>query len=93
MTGGAPRHIDFRIKMPDQAGRRLLWEDKVEPGDNSEAPTPDQSDETAGFLKREFPSMIPLSAPPASAPSSAIEIVRRTARAAPASRSAAFAFS
>jgi len=25
MTGSAPRDIDFRIKMPDQAGRRWLW--------------------------------------------------------------------
>ena len=31
VTGAAPRDIDFRIMMPDQAGRLLLWEDKVVP--------------------------------------------------------------
>ena len=48
MTGAAPRDIDFRIKMPDKAGRGLLWEDKIVPGAESEASVPERSDDTAG---------------------------------------------
>jgi hypothetical protein len=40
MTGTAPRDIDFRIMMPDEAGRRLLWEDKVVPLEESEEAVP-----------------------------------------------------
>lgn len=50
MTGAAPRDIDFRIKMPDKAGRGLLWEDKIVPGAESEASAPERSDDTAGML-------------------------------------------
>jgi len=31
MEAGAPRDIDFRIRMFDEVNRTLLWEDKVEP--------------------------------------------------------------
>lgn len=40
MTGTAPRDIDFRIMMPDDAGRRLLWEDKVVPLEENDAVVP-----------------------------------------------------
>jgi hypothetical protein len=40
MTGTAPRDIDFRIMMPDEAGRRLLWEDKIVPLEESEEAVP-----------------------------------------------------
>lgn len=93
MTGTAPRDIDFRIKMPDQAGRRWLWEDKVEPDDESEASEPDQSDETTGFFGRDRQLTMPSSALPASAPSSGIGTDRRTVTVQPASRPAGFAFS
>ena len=93
MTGTAPRDIDFRIKMPDQAGRRWLWEDKIEPTDDSEASAPDQSDETAGFFRRDRQTTIPSSALPASAPTSGIGIDRRTVTVQLASRPAGFAFS
>lgn len=93
MTGTAPRDIDFRIKMPDQAGRRWLWEDKIEPADDSEASEPDQSDETAGFFGRDRQLTMPSSALPASAPSSGIGTDRRTVTVQPASRPAGFAFS
>lgn len=79
MTGTAPRDIDFRIKMPDQAGRRWLWEDKVEPAEDAEVSAPESSDET-GLSERERgrQPMIPSSAHRATAPSSAIETDRRT---------------
>lgn len=77
MTGTAPRDIDFRIKMPDQAGRRWLWEDKVEPAEDAEVSAPESSDET-GLSQRGRQLMIPLSAHRATAPSSAIETGRRT---------------
>jgi hypothetical protein len=94
MMGTAPRDIDFRIKMPDQAGRRWLWEDKIEPADeDSEASAPDQSDETAGFFRHDRQITIPSSALPASAPSSGIGIDRRTVTVRLASRPAGFAFS
>ena len=48
MAGMAPRDVDFRIKMPDQAGRLWLWEDKVEPAEEDEESSAEQSDETAG---------------------------------------------
>ena len=93
MTGTAPRDIDFRIKMPDQAGRQWLWEDKIEPADDSEASVPDQSDETAGFFPRDRQLTMPSSALPASAPSSEIETDRRTVTVQLASPPAGFAFS
>lgn len=93
MTGTAPRDIDFRIKMPDQAGRQWLWEDKIEPADDREASEPDQSDETAGFFGRDRQLTMPSSALPASAPSSGIGTDRRTVTVQPASRPAGFAFS
>jgi hypothetical protein len=58
MTAAAPRHIDFRIKMPDQAGRRLLWEDKIVPEDENEASVPERSDETRGILPGGHPRSI-----------------------------------
>jgi len=94
MTGTAPRDIDFRIKMPDQAGRRWLWEDKIEPtDDDSAASAPDQSDETAGFFRRDRQFTIPSSALPASAPSSGIGIDRRIVTVRLVSPPAGFAFS
>ena len=94
MTGTAPRDIDFRIKMPDQAGRRWLWEDKIEPSDDdSAASAPDQSDETAGFFRRDRQFTIPSSALPASAPSSGIGIDRRIVTVRLVSPPAGFAFS
>ena len=93
MSGTAPRDIDFRIKMPDQAGRQWLWEDKIEPADDSEGSAPDQSDETAGFFPRDRQLTMPSSALPASAPSSGIGTDRRTVTVQPASRPAGFAFS
>jgi hypothetical protein len=92
MTGSAPRDIDFRIKMPDQAGRRWLWEDKVEPAEDSEDAVPDQSDETAGYLRRDRQPTT-LSAHPASAPSSGIGTARRIAIIGPESRWANSVFS
>ena len=93
MTGAAPRDIDFRIKMPDQAGRELLWEDKIEPTDDNDSSAPEQSDEAAGRLRRDRAPMTPSSALPASVPSSGIEIDRKTATIAPESLPAGFAFS
>lgn len=93
MTGTAPRDIDFRIKMPDQAGRRWLWEDKIEPADDREASEPDQLDGTAAFFGRDRQLTMPSSALPASAPSSGIGTDRRTVTVQPASRPAGFAFS
>lgn len=93
MTGTAPRDIDFRIRMPDQAGRRWLWEDKIEPADDREASEPDQLDETAGFFGRDRQLTMPSSALPASAPSSGIGTDRRTVTVQPASRPVGFAFS
>ena len=92
MTGTAPRDIDFRIKMPDQAGRRWLWEDKVEPAEDAEASAPEASDET-GPSGRERQPMIPLSARRATAPSSAIGTDRRTTTIGPELPLAGSAFS
>ena len=50
MTGAAPRDIDFRIKMPDDSGRRLLWEDKVVQETESEETATKQSDEAPSML-------------------------------------------
>jgi len=50
MVGTAPRDIDFRIKMPDAAGRRLLWEDKIVPPTETEADALESSEEAAGLL-------------------------------------------
>ena len=46
MTGMIPREIDFRIKMPDEAGRRLLWEDKVVPSEEEAAVPSDEATDT-----------------------------------------------
>lgn len=93
MTGTAPRDIDFRIKMPDQAGRRWLWEDKVEAADETETSEAEESDETTGLLRRDPQLTTPLSALPASVPSSETGIDRRTATIPPAWLSPGFAFS
>lgn len=93
MTGTAPRDIDFRIKMPDQAGRRWLWEDKIEPEDDGEASVAEESDETAGSLRRDPQPRIPSAPLPASAPSSVTGTVRRTATTGPEWQPAGFAFS
>ena len=93
MTGTAPRDIDFRIKMPDQAGRLWLWEDKIEPDDDSEASTAEQSDEASERLRRDRASTTPSSALPANVPSSEIGTDRKTATIAPASLTIGFAFS
>jgi outer membrane protein assembly factor BamB len=50
MTGVIPREIDFRIKMPDEAGRQLLWEDKVVPNVEEETALPERSEDSAGNL-------------------------------------------
>lgn len=92
MSGTAPRDIDFRIKMPDQAGQRWLWEDKVEAAEDDETSVPEESDETAGRLRRDRQSTTSF-ALPASAPSSGIETARRRARVAPETLPAGFAFS
>jgi hypothetical protein len=46
----SPREIDFRIKMPDESGRQLLWEDQVVPVPGEDAPSAEQSDEAIGML-------------------------------------------
>jgi hypothetical protein len=51
MTGGGPSEIDFRIKMPDEAGRQVLWEDKVVPG---------VDEEVAGLERSDDPGMLPV---------------------------------
>ncbi len=48
--GLSPRDIDFRIKMPDAIGRRLLWEDRVIPNDEEVPAESDPSDAAAGML-------------------------------------------
>ena len=45
MTGVVPNEIDFRIKMPDEDGRQLLWEDKVVSGVEEEIAVPERSDD------------------------------------------------
>jgi hypothetical protein len=77
MAGMAPRDIDFRIKMPDQAGRRWLWEDKVEPDEDAEASAPEASDE-GDFLRPDRQPTIPSFPLRATAPSSGIETDHRT---------------
>ncbi|HTL60215.1 MAG TPA: hypothetical protein VL261_01100 [Nitrospira sp.] len=77
MTGTAPREIDFRIKMPDQAGKRWLWEDKVEATEDTEESTAEQSDETTDFLRRDRLSPNPSTALPATVPSNGIATDRR----------------
>ncbi|HET8722296.1 MAG TPA: hypothetical protein VFM24_09730 [Nitrospira sp.] len=94
MTGAAPRDIDFRIKMPDQGGRRWLWEDKIEPVDDGEASSAEESDEApGGRLRRDPQATTPWAALPANAPSSVIGTARRTPTTAPGTRPAGFAFS
>ena len=78
MMGSAPRDIDFRIKMLDQAGRRWLWEDKVEAAEDAEESVPEASDETAEFLRRDRQPRTSSPALPASVPSNGIETDRRT---------------
>ena len=92
MTGTAPRDIDFRIKMPDQAGRQWLWEDKVEAADETETSVGEESDET-GLLRRDRQLTTPSPALPAGAPSSETGTDRRTATIPPAWLSSGFAFS
>lgn len=50
MTGVIPQEIDFRIKMPDEAGQQLLWEDKVVSAIDEEDAIPERSDDSAGKL-------------------------------------------
>lgn len=78
MTGTAPRDIDFRIKMPDQAGRRWLWEDKVEPTDNNEDSVSERSNETPDLLRHDSRPTTHSSGLPANAPSIEIGTDHRT---------------
>ncbi len=78
MAGTAPRDIDFRIKMPDLAGRLWLWEDKVEPVEEDEESSMEESDEAAGFSGRDRQPRTPSRALPATAPASEIETGRTT---------------
>ena len=73
MAGTAPRDIDFRIKMPDLAGRLWLWEDKVEPAEEDEESSAERSDDTGGFSGNGGPSTMPSHGLPANAPASGIE--------------------
>lgn len=50
MTGMVPQEIDFRIKMPDYSGSRLLWEDKIDPAVDGEETAVQRSDEAPGML-------------------------------------------
>jgi hypothetical protein len=50
MAGVVPPEIDFRIKMPDEAGRQWLWEDKIVPSGDEEAARPERSDDNAHIL-------------------------------------------
>lgn len=50
VKGSARREIEFRIKMPDVSGRRLLWEDRVIPGDGEAEAESEPSDAAAGML-------------------------------------------
>jgi hypothetical protein len=93
MTGTAPRDIDFRIKMPDQAGRRWLWEDKVESSEDTEAADPEQSNETAGQFGRDRQPMNWSFVLPANVPSNGIETDRRRAIILPQLPRSRFAFS
>jgi hypothetical protein len=77
MTGRAPREIDFRIKMPDEAGRRWLWEDKVEATEDAEDFADAPSDEMTGRLRQDRVPPSPSAALPATALSSGIETDRR----------------
>ena len=78
MTGSAPREVDFRIKMPDQTGRRWLWEDKVEAAEDTEDSAAGQSDEAPGLLRRDRQPTTPWSALPANGSPSGIETDRTT---------------
>jgi len=92
VTGAAPRDIDFRIMMPDQAGRRLLWEDKVVPEEEIEqSAVPERSDETTRRTPQGGRSAIPGVVPLADAPSNGIETARRTTTVEPESPRASFA--
>jgi hypothetical protein len=93
VTGTAPSDIDFRIKMPDSAGRRLLWEDKVIPAEEGEPSVPERSDETAGGTPRGARAVTPSSAVPAAAPSNVIETDRKITTAERESPPPRFAFS
>ena len=50
MEGSAPPHIDFRIKMPDEGGLTLLWEDRVLSSEDGEVDALDQSESSSGML-------------------------------------------
>ena len=93
MAGTAPRDIDFRIKMPDLNGRLWLWEDKVEPAEEDEESSAEQSDETGDFPRRDRQPRTPSHALPASAPASGIETDHTRARVLVGSPPPAFAFS
>jgi len=93
MTGNAPRDIDFRIKMPDQTGRQWLWEDKIEPTDDSEETAPEESDDPRGFSRRDRQPMFRSSTAPADAPSTGIQADRRRERVRLASPLPGFVFS
>jgi hypothetical protein len=73
MAGTAPKDIDFRIKMPDLAGRLWLWEDQVEPAEEDEESSAERSDETGGLLPNDRQLMMPSHGLPANAPATAIE--------------------
>lgn len=50
MNGVIPREIDFRIKMPDEAGRQLLWEDQVIAGEEADLAKPERSEDNPRIL-------------------------------------------
>lgn len=50
MTGMASQYIDFRIKMPDHTGNRLLWEDKIDPAVDGGETALERSDEAPSML-------------------------------------------
>ena len=50
MLGEVPSDIDFRIMMPDEAGRQLLWQDKVVPSIDEAAAGPERSDDNGGLI-------------------------------------------
>jgi hypothetical protein len=94
VTGASPRDIDFRIMMPDQAGRRLLWEDRIAPAEENEQDmVPERSDETAGRTPHEGRSANPSVLFPADGPSNVIETARRTTTVQHELPPAGFAFS
>jgi hypothetical protein len=93
MQGTAPRDIDFRIKMPDLDGRLWLWEDKVEPAEEDEESSAEQSDESGNLPGRDRPLRTPSHAFPADAPATGIETDHRRETVRIESPPPAFAFS